>query len=73
MNGYSYMAMTNYPYPTKFLQPMPKNPVDASCQLFKDVPAPTSNDIEPDSAQSYFLKMQKTSRQLSASNGLTDR
>lgn len=27
MNGYAYMAMTNYPYPSSFLEPMPAWPV----------------------------------------------
>ena len=38
MNGYSYMAMTDYPYPSSFLQPMPANPVGAACTAFKDIP-----------------------------------
>jgi len=27
MNGYSYMAMTDYPYPSNFLENMPGYPV----------------------------------------------
>lgn len=38
MNGYYYMAMTNYPYPTDFLQKMPGNPVKVACEPFKDIP-----------------------------------
>lgn len=37
MNGYSYMAMTNYPYPTSFLTPMPAWPVNASCRYFENI------------------------------------
>jgi hypothetical protein len=37
MNGYSYMAMTNYPYPTSFLTPMPAWPVNASCKYFENI------------------------------------
>ncbi|CAI2367314.1 unnamed protein product [Moneuplotes crassus] len=33
-NAWIYMAMTNYPYPTEFLAPMPGNPVDVSCEPF---------------------------------------
>lgn len=32
-NGYAYMAMTNYPYPSSFLQPMPAWPVNAACVI----------------------------------------
>lgn len=35
MNGYSYMAMTNYPYPTSFLTPMPAWPVNVACDYFQ--------------------------------------
>jgi lysosomal Pro-X carboxypeptidase len=34
MNGFSYMAMTNYPYPSSFLNPMPAWPVNVSCNHF---------------------------------------
>lgn len=34
MNGYSYMAMTNYPYRSQFLTSMPAWPVNVSCGYF---------------------------------------
>lgn len=38
MNGYLYMAMTNYPEPASFLEPMPAWPVDESVKPWKDIP-----------------------------------
>jgi len=34
VNGISYMAMTNYPYASNFLNPMPAFPVNESCKSF---------------------------------------
>ncbi|XP_055351544.1 lysosomal Pro-X carboxypeptidase-like [Paramacrobiotus metropolitanus] len=34
--GWTYMAMTDYPYPTNFLKPMPGWPVKAACQFLSD-------------------------------------
>jgi lysosomal Pro-X carboxypeptidase len=33
-NGFTYMAMTNYPYASSFLEPMPGYPVNVSCKAF---------------------------------------
>lgn len=38
MNGYSYMAMTDYPYPASFLEPMPAWPVAVSTEPFVNIP-----------------------------------
>eukprot|EP00358_Blepharisma_japonicum_P003426 CAMPEP_0202947184 /NCGR_PEP_ID=MMETSP1395-20130829/11055_1 /ASSEMBLY_ACC=CAM_ASM_000871 /TAXON_ID=5961 /ORGANISM="Blepharisma japonicum, Strain Stock R1072" /LENGTH=439 /DNA_ID=CAMNT_0049648271 /DNA_START=141 /DNA_END=1460 /DNA_ORIENTATION=+ len=34
--AFTYMAMTDYPYATNFLNPMPGHPVNASCQAYTD-------------------------------------
>ena len=36
-NGYQYMAMTDYPYPANFLQPMPAWPVSESVKPFVEI------------------------------------
>lgn len=33
-NGFVYMAMTDYPYDSSFLEPMPGYPINVSCQAF---------------------------------------
>ena len=38
MNGYQYMAMTNYPYPASFLEPMPAWPINEAVKAWVDVP-----------------------------------
>jgi len=40
MNGYAYMAMTNYPYYSKFLEPMPAWPVNESCHFIMNATIP---------------------------------
>ena len=37
-NGYQYMAMTDYPYPASFLEPMPAWPVKEAVKPFVDIP-----------------------------------
>ena len=37
-NGYAYMCMTNYPYPSNFLEPMPAWPVKETYWSFENVP-----------------------------------
>jgi pimeloyl-ACP methyl ester carboxylesterase len=46
MAGFEYMAMTDYPYESAFLQPMPAWPVNVSCEAFKDIPLPTEPQVE---------------------------
>ena len=45
MNGFSYMAMTNYPYSSSFLNPMPAWPVNVSCKYF-DGPSEVEQETE---------------------------
>lgn len=44
-NGFLYMAMTDYPYESSFLEPMPANPVNVSCESFAAYD-PVSSSIE---------------------------
>ena len=38
MNAYLFMAMTDYPYPANFLEPMPAWPVNEAVKSFVDIP-----------------------------------
>jgi pimeloyl-ACP methyl ester carboxylesterase len=49
-NGFLYMAMTDYPYPASFLEPMPAFPVGESCQAFADVKPPSEAELTPEAA-----------------------
>lgn len=44
--GLEYMVMTDYPYPSSFLQPMPAWPVNASCVPFRDIAPPSEKDLQ---------------------------
>jgi len=48
-NGYQYMAMTDYPYPAAFLEPMPAWPVSEAVKPFANI----------DTAEQYKKKMSK--------------
>lgn len=47
MNGLTYMAMTDYPFESSFLTPMPANPVNVSCEAFKDIEPITGTQMDP--------------------------
>jgi len=61
-NGYLYMAMTDYPNPANFLEPMPGYPVNESVKPFAD--------IDP---SDEYLRKNPSSGSTTDSSGLSDR
>jgi len=63
-NGYTYMVMTDYPYPAEFLSPMPAWPVNKSCEAFANYNASTEETdlfaMLNQSAHVYFNWENKT-------------
>jgi len=60
-NGYQYMAMTDYPYPASFLEPMPGWPVNEAVKPFADIP--TLDAVDPVTLRASKLNGGLTDRQ----------
>ena len=43
-NGFQYMTMTDYPYATSFLEPMPGFPVNVSAAMWENVTTTGASD-----------------------------
>ena len=56
MNGYLYMAMTDYPYPAYFLEPMPAWPVDESVKPFENIPTAEEHEAQQKAEKSIVRK-----------------
>ena len=61
-NGYQYMAMTDYPYPASFLEPMPAWPIKEAVKPFANIATQSEMKREPE-----VYEAEETS------SGLTDR
>lgn len=46
-NGYQYMAMTDYPYPASFLEPMPAWPIKEAVKPFENIPTASELAASP--------------------------
>ena len=44
--AYQFMAMTDYPYPAGFLEPMPAWPVNEAVKAFVDIPTAEEHELE---------------------------
>ena len=57
LNGaWSYMAMTNYPYATSFLSPMPAWPVTESCKPYENLNFNLASDSDFDDSTAKLFK-----------------
>lgn len=74
MNGYLYMAMTDYPYPASFLEPMPAWPIKEAVKPFVDIPTQAELREQESSGFSVDFWLQRLFSAVSPqATGLTDR
>ena len=55
-NGYQYMAMTDYPYPAFFLEPMPAWPIKEAVKPFVDIPTAEQYEADKQAEESTIYK-----------------
>ena len=66
--AYQFMAMTDYPYPANFLEPMPAWPIKEAVKAFVDIPTAEEYKIEQTIAREASVNAQ---RQLSFADMLS--
>lgn len=76
-NGYQYMAMTDYPYPAFFLEPMPAWPIVEAVKPFASIPL-TEKSQKTKAEKSWFNGLKdkiwnKDSKSSKVNGGLTSR
>uniref|UniRef100_A0A7S3RLM5 Uncharacterized protein n=1 Tax=Strombidinopsis acuminata TaxID=141414 RepID=A0A7S3RLM5_9SPIT len=76
-NGYQYMAMTDYPYPASFLEPMPGYPINECVKPFEPIPTTDEMSFVGKTKNLFSEKMTKirggmSSRETELLNALHD-
>ena len=69
-NGYQYMAMTDYPYNTSFLEPMPGFPVNVSAAMYTNVSTDGASDPTAAVGEPLTARDNETLKALAASTGV---